>query len=179
MSRALLFGVAAAALLVTMGAQGFKSLREKAEQQKQATEVIQRYKQSYKALAASTKAWDTRYPDLARYSDLLDLYHSIKLERYRLASDPDQLGFTKVEAVTFNGVNVGLVRMCLASNAANSSAAFAATSDSYESLLDGVRSLAERDDVEIGAISIRADGRGVPTAFLSDFCLLLRQEPTA
>lgn len=175
MNRIFLISAIGAAMLVAMGASGFKILREKAEQQSQATEVVQRWKQSYEALAASISAWDSSYPDRARYRDVLDLYNSVQLERYRLASDPDSVAVTRSEAVRHNDVSIGLQRVCLASGAANSTTAFAATSDSYESLLEGVRDLAERSDVEIGAIAIKADADGVPTALLTDFCLLLRQ----
>lgn len=178
MNRLFLLGVVIAIVFCTMGVQGLKALREKAQQQDQATEVVRRWKQSYKALASSTSAWTGRYPKLANYKDLLDLHRSVGLERYQLVSDPDTLAITKLEPVTYNGADLALVRVCIASTGAAHDASLAVNAASYQSLLAGIKDLAAQPSVELGGIAIK-EVEGTPTAFLSGFCLLLRHEATA
>lgn len=178
MNRLFLLGIVIAVLLGAMGYQGFAVLRQKAQQQSDATEVIRRWKQSYRALASSTGMWSKRYTDLGGYKDLLDLYRGLGLERYNLVSDPDALAITRLETVQYNGADLGLVRVCLASSGAASDAGFTVNAASYQDLLGGVTRLAQRPDVEIAGIGVKGADE-TPTASLTGFCVLVRQEVRA
>ncbi len=175
MNRILVLGVASAAMLGWMGYKGLATLQEKAQQQRAATEVVQRWKQTYRALAKSTATWSERYPDLAKFEDLIGLFRSVGLERYGLASDPDELAVLKVEPVSYNNVNLGLARVCVGSNNATADSGLVVTAPSYAELLSGVRRLAARKDIEIGSLAFQG-GEGAPSATLGGFCMLLRQE---
>ncbi|KOB09338.1 hypothetical protein AE923_08990 [Xanthomonas arboricola] len=174
MNRTMLLGLGVAAVLGTMGAKGFTTLRDKARLQENATEVVQRWKQSYKALAAFNGAWTKRYPAAADYADLLDVYNSLRLSSYGLVSNPDKLGVTRHEPVQYNNSALGLVRVCIASDAINADSGLTVTASTHEQLLDGVRALSERAEVAIGGIKVKG-GDGAPTAELQNFCLLLRE----
>jgi len=173
-NRSFLIGVAIAAVLVTMGYKGTRVLDEKAKQQQAASDSVKRWKQSYKALLNSTREYNQRYPDLAKFDDILGLYQSIHLGNYKLHANPDILAITRAEPVMSGGVPVGLARICLASNATNAEAALEVGADSYLELLDGISALAARPDIEIGGVSIKGKDK-TPTASLGNFCLLLRQ----
>lgn len=178
MNRITLLGIAACGVLATVGVKGFTTLRQKAQQQDSSTEVISRWKSSYKALEASSNAWKARYPSLSNYNDLLSLYRSLRLESYRLTGDPDRLALTENSAVQHNGTDLGLMRICLASTAEGKGAPFVVTADSYALLLEGINGLTSRPDIAIGSITVKGAGSR-PTAELSDFCVLLREENTA
>lgn len=175
MNKMLVLGIAAAGLLGYMGYEGLTVLREKAQQQQAATEVVQRWKQTYQALAKSTAAWSTRYPDMAKFNDLIGLFRSVGLERYGLTANPDDLSVLRLEPVSNNDVSIGLARVCLGSSSATVNAGLQVTAPSYSALLAGVRGLSARKDIEISSLTVQGGEGGAPTATLGGFCLLLRQ----
>lgn len=169
-----IFGVATFALLVYMGSQGYARLSERTEQQLASTENVARWKQSARALQASNAQWNKRYPSLERYSDQLALVSSLQLGQLGLSTDVDKISVPKAEAVKQNNVDLRLARICLASSADNTSAGLRVTAATYSQLLSGVGVLAQRPNVYIGGMAF--DGTGdLPTAVLTDFCILARQ----
>ena len=88
MNKAILIALVGAGLLGYAGNLGMQAFNEKASQQQTETDVVQRWKNSYQALAKSRAMWDRRYPELAKYNDLLGLFRGLRLERYGLSADP-------------------------------------------------------------------------------------------
>ncbi|HHA2454295.1 TPA: hypothetical protein ACOEBF_001322 [Stenotrophomonas maltophilia] len=179
MNKAILIALVGAGLLGYAGSLGMQAFNEKASQQQTETDVVQRWKNSYQALAKSRATWDRRYPELAKYNDLLGLFRGLRLERYGLSADPDQLSTSKIESVRHNDMPVGLVRVCIASSAAATSSGLQVRAPTYSALLAGVGSLATRKDVEMSAITVSTTAAGEPEANLADFCMLLRNEVKA
>lgn len=175
MSKFTVFGVAVAIVAGVMGSQGYALLSERAEQQRASTENVARWKQSARALEASDAQWKQRYPSLSRYNDVLALVGSLRLQQLGLSTNLDTVSVPKAQTVMQNGTDLQLSRICLASSADNTAAGFQVTASSYSQLLAGVGSLAARPNVYIGGMAIQGTG-DQPTAVLTDFCVLARQE---
>ena len=162
--------------LMIAGVQGLKAYRtlaEKAAAQERATESVERWKQSYMALASTVKQWESSYRHENSIQDLMSLYHAIGLKDYGLQSDVDTMILHKVEPVAQNGAALGLTCVYLASAGSGDSSGFEVRASSYQNLFTGLKRLSERPDIYIGMITIKGDK--TPTAKLGDFCVLLRK----
>jgi len=162
--------------LIVAGVQGLKAYRtlsEKAVAQERATESVERWKQSYAALAGTVKRWESSYRHENSIQDLMSLYNAIGLEEYGLQTDVDTMILNKVEPVTQNGVALGLTCVYLASAGSGDTSSLEVRASNYQHLFAGVKRLSERPDIYIGMITIKGDK--TPTAKLGDFCVLLRK----
>lgn len=176
-SRAKMPLVAALAFAAVLGVQGskaFRTLSEKAATQGAVTESVQRWKQSYLALADAVKRWSAQYRREDSVQDLVSLYAVIDLPRYGLQVDTDALMLNKVEPEVRNGMAIGLTRICLTSAGSADAAGLEVRAPNYQALFAGVKALAGRPDIAISTITVRG-AKAQPTAYLGDFCVLMRK----
>lgn len=175
MNRVTLLGAAIAVAVICLGAQAFGQLSDKAKMQLEAKESVARWKQSARALEVSHAKWVSQYPSLDSYGDLLAVARSLGLERVGLAVDYDKLSLNGAEEVTApGGQSLQMRRLCLRSSTSNG-AGLEVSAASYNHLLAGIQRVATRPSIFIGGMSINGDGAH-PTATLTDFCVLVRQE---
>ena len=175
MNSATLLGAAIAVAAVYLGGQAFGQLNDKAKQQLGATESVARWKQSARALEVTHAKWVTQYPSLDSYGDLLSVARSLNLAQAGLSVDFDKLSLKGAEEVTApGGESLQMRRLCLRSNTSNG-AGLEVSAGSYAQLLAGIQRVAARPSIFIGGMSINGDGAS-PTATLTDFCVLVRQE---
>jgi hypothetical protein len=167
---------AAAAVVATMfiyqGTVASKSLRAKVQEQTEQTETVVRWKQSYKALAATRAKWDQSFQRSDAIQDLVGLAEHLGLKRYGLETDRDNMHLLKIEQVQQNNLPIGLTKFCLATGSGSGSN-FLVAAENYERLLTGVDRLAKRPDISLGTISLEGD-KAFPIAKLGEFCVLLR-----
>lgn len=167
---------AASAVVATMfiyqGTVAMKSLRVKVQEQTEQTETVVRWKQSYKALAATRGKWDRSFQRSDAIQDLVGLASHLGLERYGLQTDRDNMHLLKIEQVQQNNLPIGLTKFCLATGSGNGNN-FLVAAENYEKLLTGVDHLAKRADISLGTISLEGD-KAFPIAKLGEFCVLLR-----
>lgn len=175
MNKVTVLGAAIAVAAIYLGAQAFGQLSEKAKLQLEAKESVARWKQSARALDASHAKWVSQYPSLDSYGDLLAVARSLNLAQVGLAVDYDKLSLKGAEEVTApGGQSLQMRRLCLRSNTTNG-AGLEVSAASYGQLLTGIQRIAARPSIFIGGMSINGDGVH-PTATLTDFCVLVRQE---
>lgn len=164
-------------VVVVMGLQGvnaYRTLTEKASAQEAVTESVQRWKQSYMAVADSVKHWEANYRRDDTVQDLVSLFSIIDLGAYGLRADTDKLILNKVDPVAQNGMHIGLTKVCLATAGGVESAGLDVQADNYTALFAGLKRLAQRPDIYINTITVKGD-KAVPLASLGDFCVLLRR----
>lgn len=158
-------------LAMMQGIKGYRALEEVAVAQIAVTESVERWKQDYMALAESVTRWERSYRRDDSLQDLASLYASIGIAKYGLEVEADNLSTQKIEPVAYNGMQIGLTKVCLAT--AGAGEGLEVRAGSYQALLDGVKVLAARPDVHVGTIAVRGDKVG-PAAMLGEFCMLLR-----
>lgn len=163
-----------AAMLGYQGLQAYKKLVEKAQAQEAVMESVQRWKESFRALAGSVQRWERSYRREDSVHDLVTLYSVINLANYGLSADIDTVGLQKVSSVEEGGVSLGLTKICIASSSAGDAGTLEVKAPNYQVLFSGLQSLAERPDLYIGTIAVLGD-RPVPVARLGEFCVLLRK----
>jgi len=175
MSRIIpLAALATAGVLAFQGIAGFKTLQRKAEAQAQANEAMERWKQSYLALASTQQLWIKQYPQAKPTDDYVALLDLAQLGRFGLTTNRDAVSLTRIDGVKGNGHDLGLARYCLSSEGATDTGALRVEADSYGQLLKGLRELAAVPFVYVGTIGIQGD-KDRPAAILGDFCLQLRE----
>ena len=170
----LLISVVFAVVLGVQGVKAHRTLAEKAAAQESVTESVQRWKQSYLALADTMKRWESSYRREDSIQDLVSLYSAVGLAEYGLRADIDNLILNKVEPVTQNDVAIGLTRICLASAGSGDGASLEVQAPNYQTLFTGLQQLSRRQDIVIGTIAVKGD-KAAPVANLGDFCVLLRK----
>lgn len=161
-----------AVMFFIQGTVANKALRAKVLEQTEQTETVVRWKQSYKALAATREKWNHSFQRSESIQDLVGLASHLGLERYGLQTDRDNLHLLKIERVQQNNLPIGLTRFCLATGSGNGND-FLVAAENYEKLLLGVEKLAKRPDISLGTIALEGD-RAFPIAKLGEFCVLLR-----
>lgn len=161
-----------AAMFIFHGTVANKALRAKVLEQTEQTETVVRWKQSYKALAATREKWDRSFQRSDAIQDLVGLASHLGLERYGLQTDRDNMHLLKIEQVQQNNLPIGLTRFCLATGSGSGNN-FLVAAENYEKLLVGVDRLAKRADISLGTISLEGD-KAFPIAKLGEFCVLLR-----
>lgn len=170
----LFFALVLAAVLMVQGIKAHRTLVAKAEAQGAVTESVERWKQSYMALADTVRKWESSYRREDSIQDLVSLYSVVGLADYGLIADTDAVIVHKIEPVTQNGMALGITRICLASATAGDNGGLQVQGANYQALFAGIKRLANRPDIYIGTINIKGD-RAVPIASLGDFCVLLRK----
>lgn len=166
--------LAFSAALVIQGSKAHRTLTQKSVVQDSVTESVQRWKQSYLALGDAVKEWGSRYRREDSVQDLVSLYSIVNVEQYGLQMNTDALLLNKVEAVTRNDMAIGLTRICLASAGSGNSSALEVTAPNYQALFSGIKSLANRKDLQISTITVKG-AKATPVAHLGDFCVLMRK----
>ena len=161
-------------LVAISGYQGYKAtkiLEEKASLQTTVTEGIYQWKKSYAALGASAKKWDATYTSQTLVPDMLALIERLRLNEYNLNVNTNKIFVSKIESIAQTGVQIGLVKVCLASS--NRGDALEVEAANYQTLFSGVEKVAKRLDISIESIEIQGDKK-IPIASLNDFCVLLK-----
>lgn len=155
------------------GVKAWTSLNAVAMAQATVSEGLQRYKQSYQAVAGSRDRWEKSYPKLNADTDMMGLVSHLRLEQVGLLTEVDSLALTKVDPVKQGDSSIGLTRICLA-NGSSDGGALIVISENYETLLVGIDSLSKRPDIQIANISLLGGEGAVASARLGDFCVLMR-----
>lgn len=164
-----LMAVVLSALCGMQGFKAFKVLSEKARLQADVTESVDRWKQNYKALGDTVKRWNSDYRRQESVDDLMTLVGLVRFGEYGLTFNADNLILNKILPVTQSDAQIGLTKVCLATNGTGT---MEVQASSYQALFNGLNKLALRPDIYIERISVRGD-MAVPVASLGEFCVLL------
>lgn len=164
-----MFALVMAAILFSAGLQGYKTLSEKAKQQRAVTESILRWKKSFLALSGTQDRWNKTFVKGSTIRDWRALKSMLDLNAYGLKAEGESLGFKSDPEVTSNGIPLKLKKVCLVTGGAN----FVIQAASYEQLLAGVERMSRRRDLYIDNVSIVGD-KQVPEAVISDMCIFVR-----
>ena len=89
-----------------------------------------------------------------------------------LTTKTDGISVSAVEPVTHNNLNIGLTRMCLASQGVSDGKSLEVSAPDYKTLFAGIKQLTDRPDIHVKSIVVLGDKK-VPTANLGEFCVLL------
>jgi len=136
-----------------------------------ANEMLIEWKAAYQALLPVNDQWKNRFVSASDVKDLLSLFRVVNLDQHGLISDVDTIKQISGEAVLFNGLSVGLQRVCLG----NAGGPLDLTATNMTALRVGLQQLAKRNDIELGSVEITYDRESKkPTARVSDFCLRVR-----
>ena len=168
-----ILSVMAIGLVLLSAVQGMRAHRvmaDKALAQANITESVHRWKQNYLALGDAVKRWGSDYRNQESVPDLMTLIAHIRLSDYGLTVKTDAVILNKIIPVTHGEMQIGLTKVCLATN--SHGAALEVQAPTYQALFAGIKQLAKRPDISIEILSIKGD-KTVPVASLGDFCVLL------
>lgn len=163
----LLLGVVVLLFLGLSGWNTSSAMFAKAKEQQKALEDFRQWRSTYEALIPVQKQWGQSFKAAADARDLLTLHSLIGST---LKTDLDRLVVEKIDRVKVDERELGLSRACLNSSG-ESGLAF--QSDSFSSLLSGLKVLAARNDIEMGTVKV-LEYKSKPTALVQGFCLLLK-----
>ncbi len=169
----LLSGVMAAVALTFAGYKVSIGVEASREAQAKALENLRIWKDAYEALKPVNAQWPQAFSlgAAAGSQDLVAIGQALRLGEAGLSFDLNQLKSDKIEAVTYEGVGVGLSRICV-SGGASSGLGLGVTAPSMSDLVRGIEHL-QRRDIEIKSIDVSASG-GQPSAVLGGLCVLVR-----
>lgn len=169
----LLSGVVAALVLAFAGYKVAAGVESSREAQAKALENLRVWKDAYEALKPVNAQWPQAFSRgaSAGSQDLVAIGQSLRLGEAGLSFDLNQLKSDKIEAVSYEGVAVGLSRICVAGGAV-SGVGLGVTAPSMADLIRGIEHL-QRRDIEIKSIDVSSSS-GQPSAVLGGFCVLVR-----
>lgn len=145
-------------------------ITEKAAAQKQALSQINRWKAEYDALKPYQAQWNKALLPTAEIKDLYRVYAALDIERHGLKADQGNLLVDKIEPITLNETLIHAYRVCVRTA---TDVGLTVTAPRFSpDLLDGLKQLAARHDIEIGNIQLSAHN-GAPKATM-DLCLIFR-----
>lgn len=165
----LLVSILAALILCNSAYHHYAVMTDKATQQQTALSQINRWKAEYDALKPYQAMWDKTLLPTSQIYDLYHVYKALNIQ-HGLQTDQERLLISKIEPVFLSNVPIHASRVCL-TTAASTGLVITAPHFSPE-LLDGLKQLAARRDVEINNITLTTEN-GVPKA-ITDFCLIFR-----
>jgi hypothetical protein len=141
--------------------------------QARALDNLLTWKAAYQALLPVKQRWDDSFQvSLGQdQQDMVGVGQQLRLTGGGLRYDINILRSSRVEAVSFEGVPVGLMRNCVAGGPSDS---LLVSAPSMREMLDGIGSLV-RHDIELSKLEISAV-EGQPVASLGGLCVLSRGE---
>lgn len=167
----LVMALVVAAIPAMTGLKTYKTLTQKAADQRAETERVNRWKSSVQALGSTITEWQTTYRPASSVPDLYTLASYLGITESGLSADTDNITIAKDESIKSNGIELGLTKLCLA----NGNQGFVVKAFSYDALLDGINHLAHRKDIYLDNIAIVSDN-GSPQANIGDLCVYVRNE---
>lgn len=169
----LLSGFVAAVALAFSGYQVAAGVEASREAQAKALENLRIWKDAYEALKPVNAQWPKAFGvgASAGSQDLVAIGQSLRLGEAGLSFDLNQLKSDKIESVSYEGVAVGLSRICV-SGGALSGIGLGVTAPSMADLIRGIEHL-QRRDIEIKSIDV-SSANGQPSAVLGGLCVLVR-----
>lgn len=149
-----------------------RSVRAKAAAQTAVVESILQWKQGVQAVAGAVQRWNKVYVAESEVQDLAGLLAQLRLDEAGLDVDADNVIVQAIHPEMHQNKEIGLTRVCLASAGAGESLIVQASD--YKRLLHGLREVAARPQLHIGAITIHGE-KAQAVARLADFCVLIRK----
>lgn len=136
-----------------------------------ANERLIEWKNQYQALQPVKAAWTNSFISEADATDLLKLFRYANVERHGLSANVDKVRQSASSAVSVNGQQIGLQRLCLAT----AGDSFEVTAGGVTALRAGLRELAKRRDLVLGSIELSLDAAsGIAKARIQPLCVLVR-----
>jgi hypothetical protein len=160
------------ATLVVKGVDAYSILSKNTKAQMEATDKLQQWSTTFRALAVSMEQWQKNYRAIPTENTITDALAIAAFEKYGVETDVDNVLINAVDTIQSGGVDIGMNRVCLTTGVEGGTTLFL-RSTSYEGLLNGLTALSKRPDVEIGAVSLFGNGP-FPVAKITGFCLLAR-----
>lgn len=132
---------------------------------------LQEWKAAYQALLPVNRNWEATFTSTKDTTDLVELFRGFRLEQHGLRVNADSVVQTGAYPVDVEGVQVGLQKLCIGSNQSH----LKMYASNISSLRQGIRAVAQRNDITMGAVSIGFDREtSQPFAEVTDFCLKVR-----
>lgn len=166
---ALLGALVVAGLLGHTGWRAHEMLAAKAQAQASTVADFQEWKRQYTQLLPLEERWTQALHPSSEAQDLFSLHKILGNEPQ---SNPDTLLVERLDEVEQNGVKLGAQRVCLSSG---SGQGMQFVEKDFTTLMQGLRALTQRSDVQLGAIHLSQD-QGRAKAVVTPLCLLLRTE---
>lgn len=170
-TTSLLIGVMVASAFAAHTPTVWKTLSNLRDRQVASNERFYDWRNAYEALLPVSERWRKTYP--VAVSDLVELYQKVGLERHGLKGNIDGVVQTGVSAVDVQGFDVGLSSLCIGTDVGGGSVRL--TSPSASTLREGIEGLAQRKDIELGALTFAFDRKtGNPHVDVTGLCLRVR-----
>lgn len=168
---ALLLSLAMSGSIGYTGWKAYKILQAKEQEQSSIVADFTEWKRQYTQLMPLEERWAS---SLKPVSEVKDLYSLHKVLGNQPQSNPDTLLVERLDELEQNGTKLGAQRVCISSG---SSAGMAFVEKDFSTLMEGLRALAMRPDIQMGAVTLSQE-RGQAKALVSPLCILLRKEET-
>lgn len=166
---ALLTAAVIALLLIIEALAGWKILERKRLQLQRETAAVLRWQAQRDQLTPVEGRWRATFPAAAAVQDLAGLYRVLRIEPLRV--DPDTLMVEAVRPEQWQGIPLGVSRICVRTAGAQGLVAGAAT---VTDALTALAALTVRPDLRIGEVTLSLN-RGRPRLLLGDFCVVVRE----
>lgn len=160
----------AAVILGSSAIEDYRTLADKADKQQSALSQINRWKTEYDALKPYQAEWDKTLTATSQITDLYHVYAALHIESHGLKTNQERLIVDKIESIVSSGTPIHASRVCLKTAPENG---LSVTAPRFTpDLLDGLKQIAARRDVEINNIQLTTEN-GTPKALI-DLCLIFR-----
>lgn len=167
----LVVGVAMAGALLALTPKSWDAIGQIKDRQVSSNLRLAEWKDAYHALLPVNDRWVKVYPDGRKAKDVVSLYRLIDLKRHKLIADIDRVSQSASSDVLVNGSQVGLQRLCVASDGAS----MRVSANSIKELRSGLQGLSERPDIDMGEIVFSFDKESSkPVAQVTGLCLKVR-----
>lgn len=141
-----------------------------------ANERLSDWKSQYEPLIPVNDRWKKEFVSEGQAKDLLRLYKLANIEQHGLSADVDLVKQSLSIPVLVNGMEVGLTKLCLATEGSS----LVVRAPSIKSLRLGLHQLSQRSDISLGSLSLSFDDEtGLGTASINPFCVLVRTDAQA
>lgn len=169
----LMSGLLAMCALAFAGYKVAAGVEASRDAQAKALENLRIWKDAYEALKPVEDQWRQAFSigASAGSQDLVAIGQSLRLGEAGLNFDLNQLKSERIEAVSYEGVAVGLSRICVAGGS-STGLGLGVTAPSMADLIKGIEHL-QRRDIEIQSIDV-SSATGQPLATLGGLCVLVR-----
>ena len=165
----LLAALAFACFLGSAGYEGYKVMSDKADAQAATVADFQEWKRQYTKLLPLEDKWNKT---LRPFSEAKDLYSLHELLGDQPSSNADLLLAEQIERMVFEGKDLGAQRVCLGTGGG---AGMLFVEKDFQTLMTGLDALAQRADIQMGAIELSQDN-ATARATVAPLCLLLRDD---
>lgn len=164
------------AFIVLLGYNGYIAMQKingSTERQKEAIEELQRWKEAYRSLEPIEEQWQETFNEIEKVQDMATLKEQVGLTGSHLDIEADKLRVTDTEQTSLQGEDLALAKVSIADE--QTSDGITIRVDDIEQVLEVIKDLDERIDVNMGSVVLEREG-GVINLQINSLDFYLRGE---